>query len=142
MADRLARIAGVTVDELGQALFAITYDANTDLSQLVTRDFKEFHIAEQRFGVGQITSYDSESLLSRKEDLVDILQTLLKNRKFSFIMLMITDVLLSGTHLIYVGSDDIIRHAFNLEPKDNMVFLPGVMSRKKQVIPMLSDLWG
>ena len=66
----------------------------------------------------------------------------MKNRKYTFIMLMITDVLLGGTHLLYVGSDDIIRHAFNLEPEDGMVFLPGVMSRKKQVIPALSDLWG
>lgn len=142
MAERLARIAGVTVEELGKTLFADTFDASTDLNQLVTRDFKEFHIAEQKFGVGQITSYDSEDLLSRKKELLEILHNLMKNRKFTFIMLMITDVLLGGTHLIYFGNDDIIRHAFNLEPKDNLVFLPGVMSRKKQVIPMLSDLWG
>ena len=55
---------------------------------------------------------------------------------------MLTDVLLEGTQLIYVGSDEIIEQAFNITPKDNTLFLPKVMSRKKQVIPMLSDLWG
>ena len=40
------------------------------------------------------------------------------------------------------GSDDTIRRAFSAEPKDNMLFLPGVMSRKKQIIPMLTALWG
>ena len=55
---------------------------------------------------------------------------------------MLTDVLLEGTQIIYLGDDDTIRQAFNVSPKDNTVFLPKIMSRKKQVIPMLSALWG
>ena len=142
MAERLARIAGVTLEEIGRTLFSNSYETTTDLNQLIMRDFKEFHIAEQKFGVGQITCLDSDALLEHKAEMLDILHTIMKNRKYSFIMLMITDVLLGGTQLLYVGNDDIIRHGFNVEPKDNMVFLPGVMSRKKQVIPMLTDLWG
>ena len=103
---------------------------------------KEFHIAEQKFGVGQITCYDSDNLLERKDEMLNILHNMMKTRHYSFIMLMITDVLLGGTQLLYLGNEDIIRHAFNVEPRGNMVFLPGVMSRKKQVIPTLSDLWG
>ena len=57
-------------------------------------------------------------------------------------ILMLTDVLLEGTQIIYLGSDEIIQQAFSVQPKDNTVFLPKVMSRKKQVIPMLSALWG
>lgn len=142
LAERLARISGITLEDLGKTLFANNYGTHSDLNQLITRDFKEFHFAEQKFGVGQITSYDSEPLLQRKDEMLEILKEINEERKYSFTMLMITDVLLGGTQLLYVGSDDIIRHAFNLEPKDNMVFLPHVMSRKKQVIPMLSDLWG
>ena len=55
---------------------------------------------------------------------------------------MITDVLLEGSHLLYVGDDDIISQAFDVPAKDNEVFLPDVMSRKKQIIPTLSALWG
>jgi len=55
---------------------------------------------------------------------------------------MLTDVLLEGTQLVYFGDEDTIRQAFRAAPKDNTVFLPKVMSRKKQVIPMLSALWG
>ena len=54
----------------------------------------------------------------------------------------LTDVLLEGTQLLYVGDDDTIQQAFGVTPKDNSVFLPRVMSRKKQIIPMLSALWG
>ena len=60
----------------------------------------------------------------------------------SMMLLMLTDVLLVGSAILFVGDEDIIRQAFNAHPKDNVVFLPRVMSRKKQVIPMLSDLWG
>jgi len=55
---------------------------------------------------------------------------------------MLTDVLLEGPHLLFVGSSDVIRQAFSKEPGENYIFLPGVMSRKKQIIPMLTALWG
>ena len=51
-------------------------------------------------------------------------------------------MLLEGTQIIYWGDDDVIRQAFNVTPKDNTVFLPQVMSRKKQIIPTLSAMWG
>ena len=60
----------------------------------------------------------------------------------SLVILMLTDVLLEGSHLLYIGDDDIISQAFGVTPKENEVFLPEVMSRKKQVIPSLSALWG
>jgi len=47
-----------------------------------------------------------------------------------------------GTQLLFVGDRDSIRQAFNVEDAEDVVFLPKVMSRKKQVIPMLSALWG
>ena len=61
---------------------------------------------------------------------------------FDLVILMLTDVLLEGTQILYVGDDDTIRQAFSVIPKDNTVFLTKVMSRKKQIIPMLSVLWG
>ena len=49
---------------------------------------------------------------------------------------------LEGSQLLYVGDDDVISQAFGVTPRDNEVFLPKVMSRKKQIIPSLSALWG
>ena len=142
MAERLARIGAITLEEIGQQLFSSSYRDESDLKDLVYRDLKEFFMADQKFGVGQITSYDSEPLLKLKKELLKIMDDLTKERDYSFALLMVTDVLEGGTHLLYNGSDDIIRHAFQTEPKDNMIYLPGVMSRKKQVIPMLTELWG
>ncbi|MBR2132291.1 MAG: inorganic pyrophosphatase, partial [Oscillospiraceae bacterium] len=80
--------------------------------------------------------------LERKDEFLELMRKETKQKKLSMMILMLTDVLLEGTQLIYLGSDEIIQQAFNVQPKENTVFLPHIMSRKKQVIPMLSALWG
>ena len=110
--------------------------------ELCFADFKEFHISGQILGVGQITTLDSVKMLERREEFMDEMRRMKKDHGYDMVILMLTDVLLEGTQLLYVGSDDTIRRAFSAEPKENMLFLPGVMSRKKQIIPMLTALWG
>ena len=105
-------------------------------------DYKQFHIAEKDIGVSQITCIDSARLLDRRDEFMETMNSLRSKYGFDIIILMITDVLLEGSHLLYAGSDDIIQQAFNVQPKDNHIFLPKVMSRKKQIIPMLTALWG
>ena len=69
--------------------------------------------------------------------------TEMKKKNFDTVVLMITDVLLDGTQLLFVGDEDTIKQAFNMRPDaENCAFLPKILSRKKQVIPMLSALWG
>ena len=80
--------------------------------------------------------------MSRSGEFLEVMQKLRTANEYDIIILMITDVLLEGSHLLYVGSDDIIQQAFSVVPKDSHLFLPKVMSRKKQVIPMLTALWG
>ena len=65
-----------------------------------------------------------------------------EEKHYDFILLMLTDVLKEGTDLIFLGDEDVINQAFSCQAKDNTVFLPKVMSRKKQIIPMLSTMWG
>ncbi|MDO5448697.1 MAG: inorganic pyrophosphatase, partial [Clostridia bacterium] len=62
--------------------------------------------------------------------------------KYDFILLMLTDVLKEGTHLIFIGDEDTISQAYDVKAENNEVFLPHVMSRKKQIVPRLSELWG
>lgn len=141
MAERLARIGGISIDELGHDLFASSFESKT-VEELMKSDFKEFHIAEHTLGVAQIICIDSFKMLDRKDEFLGHMNKLREDRGYDFVILMLTDVLQEGTELLYVGEDDTIRFAFNVEPKDNHVFLPGVMSRKKQIIPMLTALWG
>ena len=141
MAERLARIANVSLDELGKTIFSASLGSKS-AEELLFTDYKEFHIAGHDLAVAQITCVDSPSMLERKEEFLKHMDKVAKKQGFSLVLLMLTDVLLEGTQLVYVGDDETIRQAFSIAPKDNTVFLPKIMSRKKQVIPMLSALWG
>ena len=140
-AERMARIANVSLEELGREIFSASLE-NRTAEDLLFSDYKEFHIAGHDLAVAQVTCVDSPKMLERKEAFLELMKKTVAEKGFSVMILMLTDVLLEGTQIIYLGEDDIIRQAFSVTPKDNTVFLPKVMSRKKQVIPMLSALWG
>ena len=156
MAERMARIGGVNIKELGRQLFSTA--GGKSVEELVSSDFKEFHIAEQNLGVGQITCLDSEDMLQRREEFLEAMRHDQTEHHYDMVILMLTDVLMEGTQLLYVGSDEAIRNAVCVggnpdfmagvdnfcwcDPEDNSLFLPKVMSRKKQIIPMLTALWG
>ena len=140
-AERMARIANVSLDELGKVIFAASLE-NRSAQDLLNADYKEFHIAGHDLAVAQITCVDSPKMLERKEQFLELMRKKARKEGYSMLILMLTDVLLEGTQIIYVGDDEIVQQAFNVTPRDNTVFLPRVMSRKKQIIPMLSALWG
>lgn len=142
MAERMARIAGVQLDELGQFIFSENTNMSKPAEELILTDFKEFHIAEHTLAVSQVTCVDSEKLLTRRDEFLAVMDRLRTERGYSMLILMLTDVLVEGSHLLYLGDEDIFRQAFSTELKDHACFLPGVVSRKKQVIPMLTALWG
>ncbi len=140
-AERMARIANVSLEELGRVIFAASLE-NRSTEDLLFSDYKEFHIAGHNLAVAQVTCVDSPKMLQRKEAFLELMQKRAGEKGFDLIILMLTDVLLEGTQLVYWGDEETICQAFSVSPKDNTVFLPHVMSRKKQVIPMLSALWG
>lgn len=142
MAERLARIARIDLEELGHELYSVSGADGKSAEELFKTDYKQFHIADKNFGIGQITCVDATHLINRKDEFVNVMKKLKKDEEFDCVILMVTDVLLEGSYLIYVGSDEEIQQAFNVAPKDNCVFLNRVMSRKKQIVPMLTAVWG
>ena len=140
-AQRMARIANISLESLGKLIFS-TSISKKNPSELLTQDYKEFHIAGHPVAVSQVTCMDSPVILERKEEILELMKKHQQEKKLTMMIFMITDVLLEGSHIIYVGNDETIQHAFTVMPKDNTAFLPHVMSRKKQIIPMLTAIWG
>jgi manganese-dependent inorganic pyrophosphatase len=137
----MARIANVSLEQLGREMFSADL-VGKNAEDLLFSDQKVFHIAGHSLAVSQVTCVESAALLDRKEDFLNLMRRDSREKGFDLMILMLTDVLLEGTQLLYVGDDDIISQAFHVTPKDNCVFLPQIMSRKKQIIPSLSALWG
>ena len=145
IAERLARHARIDLDELGRTMFSRGASPDKTAFDLIRLDQKEFHLGSHSLAISQITTVDSDQFMSRKDDILAELQKQKAEKKYDLIMLMLTNVLKEGTELLFIGDPDIIRNAFNVEAEDvsdSHVFLPNVLSRKKQIVPALSQLWG
>ena len=143
IAERLARIAGIDLDELGREIFSASVSTDKTVEELLNTDFKEFHIAGHDLGIGQITCLDAEKVLGRLPELLPAMQKMKDAHHYDMQLLMLTDVLREGTELIFLGDEDVVRMAFSAcDIKDHHVFLPKVVSRKKQIVPALALLWG
>lgn len=142
IAERLARIAGIDLEALGREVFSAS-NADKSPEALLNTDFKEFHLGEHRLGISQITTMDSGHLVEKSAEFLAAMEKMKKEKGYDMVLLMITDVLLEGTELFFLGDKEVIRQAFALnEISTNHAFLPGVVSRKKQMVPALSLLWG
>ena len=143
VANRMARIANVSLEELGQAIFAASCGDDKTVKTMLNTDYKEFHIAGHNLAISQITCMDSDRLLKRKDEFLAAMDEIRTSKRMDTVLLMITDVLLDGTQLLFLGDENNIAQAFNIRnPEENCAFLPKILSRKKQVVPTLSALWG
>ena len=139
-AQRMARIANISLDELGKEMFSASVEGKT-ARELLFSDYKEFLIAGNSLAVAQVACVDSAGVMERKEEFLQLMREHAEKKGFDLVLMMITDVLLEGTQILYVGDDETIQQAFSVSPRDNCAFLPRVLSRKKQIVPMLSALW-
>ena len=120
--------------ELSRLAAAIEHDEET--TRKLIHNMMDRYAQEGR-GVRIIELEDSFQMCTAPEFYDTIIKVATQPKKQ-----VLTDVLLEGTHLLYLGDEDIITQAFGVQLKDHTCFLPGVVSRKKQVIPMLTALWG
>ena len=142
MAERMAMIARVSIEELGHLIFSASTASDKLPEDILFADFKEFMITDHTLGVGQVVTLDSDAIISRKGEFLAAMQKKMDERHYDMMIFMITDMLHEGSHLLFLGESDVIAQAFNSQPEENEVFLPGILSRKKQIIPSLSVFWG
>ena len=136
----LAKIAGVEdYKALGMEMF-IVKSAVDDSSarELNTRDYKAFDMNGSMVGVNQLEMIDISALDDRKEEIFKDMRDLKEEKGLHTFLVLLTDIMKEGSQLLCV-SDDIskIEKAFGKAMKGDEVWLPGVLSRKKQVIPVV-----
>ena len=142
MAERMARLSGLSLTELGKDIFSSSLPPDTDVRELLFSDFKQFQIAGHSLGIGQFTSTDCEQFIPRHNEVIAIMEEERTKHGYDMLLFMLTDVLKKSTRLLAVGDLDELGYVFNVKFKDNAAMLPGVMSRKKQIVPTLSLIWG
>ncbi|MBO4401056.1 MAG: putative manganese-dependent inorganic diphosphatase [Selenomonadaceae bacterium] len=140
-AERLAEIAGVDLKEYGLAMLrAGAGIGGKTPTEIAKNDLKEFKIGDYRIIVSQISVMDPKEVLDIEDKLIDVMKDNCEREGFDMHLLMVTDILEEATYLVYAGSPKtLIGEAFKKDASGTHVYLPGVMSRKKQIIPPLSE---
>ncbi|ADL08270.1 putative manganese-dependent inorganic diphosphatase [Thermosediminibacter oceani] len=137
-AKKLAGIAGIEIEKFGRAMF----EAGTSLEgkteeEIFFTDFKEFKVGDFKFGVSQVNTFSnaSEPLKNR---LIQFMEKLRADREYDFLLLMLTDIINESSECLFEGNhDELIKKAFGVDFAGYSFLLPGVVSRKKQVIPRI-----
>lgn len=111
-------------------------------TSLIQRDFKNFNFNGKKVGIGQIQVYRFSLLKDRKPELLLEMNKLQAEQGYHDLLLILTDIQSEGSELLVVGKDEsLIATAFNVELSKQSAWVPGLISRKNQVIPVLSRLF-
>ena len=136
----MAKLAEVDMEDYAQAMF----DHGGDVSgkspeELLRTDYKIFTGGGTRFGVGQSIFMSDKNRAAGEALLKPYLDAALQKQGVDFIFYMFTDVPTSTTEVMMAGDGaaELVERAFGAQTKDGVAVLPGVMSRKKQMIPAL-----
>lgn len=138
-AHHLAAVAGIDPRKFARDMFrAGSRIREKTPEELFFQDFKRFSVGKLNIGAGQISSMDLEELEHVKEPLKALMKKTAEEGHFDLLLFMLTDISREGTLMLYTGdSAELVPRAFGETPQNQEMFLPGVVSRKKQVIPPL-----
>jgi len=138
VAEKLAAIAGVWVDDLATAMF----EAGSNFKEKTTeeifyQDFKVFVSDDTTFGVAQVSAVSRKQLNSIKPELQTYMEKVLAEKGLKMVFVMLTDIFKEETELIYAGgmAKGVVEQAFHVTETDGGFMLSNVVSRKKQLIP-------
>ncbi|MCM3236455.1 manganese-dependent inorganic pyrophosphatase [Heyndrickxia oleronia] len=140
-AKELAEIAGVDVDTYGLAMLKAGADlSDKSIEQLISLDAKEFQMGTHKVEVAQVNAVDTNDVLARKEELEVALTNKISEKNLDLFLFVVTDILNSDSVAIALGNAaSAVEKAFNVSLENNKAVLKGVVSRKKQIVPQLTD---
>ncbi len=141
-AEALALIAGIQLEGHARQMFQAgsNFSAKTP-QEILYQDFKTFHTDEVEFAIGQLTAMSMEGLQEAKEKLSGYIGQVQKEKQLDMVYVMLTDILEESTELIFTGerAKEMAMQAFHghAEDHEDSLWLKGVVSRKKQMVPAL-----
>lgn len=140
-AKALKDIADVDLDAYGLDMLkagASTTDKSADV--LLDMDAKSFTMGDYVTRIAQVNTVDIDEVLDRKEELEKSMLESSAEEKYDLFVLVVTDIINSDSKILVVGAEkDKVGEAFNVKLEDDMAFLTGVVSRKKQVVPQITE---
>ena len=141
-AKELAEIAGINMEELAQAMFKAGSNLQgKSAEEICFLDFKQFTVNDTVFGVGQVNSMSAKELTEIKTQIESELDKIRQNHRLDMIFFMLTNIMTESSELLCVGPEarEKAISAFDLNGKSDTLYLKGVVSRKKQLVPAIVE---
>lgn len=142
-ANALAELAGVDLNSYGLDLLkAGTNLGDKSEAELLDLDAKTFPMNGKTVRVAQVNTVDIEEVFARQDALRDAMLTENATNGYDLFLLLVTNILDSDSELLVAGEPrEKVTEAFDVELKNDRASLPGVVSRKKQVVPQLTEVF-
>ncbi|XZF77901.1 manganese-dependent inorganic pyrophosphatase [Bacillus sp. AL-1R] len=140
-AKELAEIAGVNAEEYGlEMLKAGANLADKSIESLVSLDAKEFQMGNYKVEIAQVNAVDTNDVLSRQAELENVLEGIVANKGLDLFLFVVTDILTNDSIAVAKGTaTNAVEKAYNVTLENNTALLKGVVSRKKQIVPVLTE---
>lgn len=140
----LAEIAGVDYEKYGMEMLKAGADiSDYPAEKLAHNDTKEFEAGGRVFSCGQISVMDLAPINAKKDEIMKALEAAKAEKHYEASYLMVTNILTEDTYLWFTaGAEEAAEKAFGKKSENGYVYLPKVMSRKKQVAPFLLKVYG
>jgi manganese-dependent inorganic pyrophosphatase len=137
----LARIAKVDINKYAKEMFeAAASIKGKTIEEIIYDDFKSFIISNRKIGIGQMMVIDYEKVLKEKDKYIEALNKLSHEHEFDIMAFVITDVINSNSYLLYNDKAKMVfQTIFDANPITEGYKLEGIVSRKKQIIPLLME---
>ncbi|RJG20767.1 manganese-dependent inorganic pyrophosphatase [Paenibacillus thiaminolyticus] len=140
-ARELAAIAGVDAEKYGLDMLKAGADlSDKSIEELLSLDAKEFTMGSAKVEIAQVNAVDVNDVLSRQAEVEAALSDMIAKKGLDLFVFVVTDILNSNSVAIALGSkSDAVEKAYNVSLENNTALLKGVVSRKKQIVPVLTD---
>ena len=140
--EELSKIASIDYEEFAKEMFhAGSNLSGKSATEILHQDFKKFTVDDMTIGIGQINSMSSEELIEIKTRIEPELKSVTGDDGLDMIFFMLTNIIDESSEIIFSGNKALhtINSAFGLSSEGNSVILPGVVSRKKQLLPAIVE---
>jgi manganese-dependent inorganic pyrophosphatase len=142
IAKELENQCGTDSMDWGKKLYAQSNQISSQSDEeVISDDLKEYVSGETTFAISQVETVDLASFIERRKSLVETMEIMCERKGYALMCLMITNIFEDGTEMIVAGrKSSLIEQAFKHEHVNGGIFLQGVLSRKKQVVPVIYQM--
>jgi manganese-dependent inorganic pyrophosphatase len=142
-AKELASIAGVDAEIYGLEMLKAGADlSDKSIEELITLDAKEFNMGSSKVEIAQVNAVDTAEVLARQAELEVAISKNIEEKNLDLFLFVVTDILTNDSVGLALGSKtSAVEKAYNVTLANNTAVLKGVVSRKKQIVPVLTDIF-